>query len=259
MFLRSKLTLTLIILASLAHVPAGASIYNVSLGKAQRRQLPTVEQIVERFIKALGGRAAWLKIKSHYVAGTFEVAGTPTKGTYEVYLKGSTRSLTIMRLAVGGEIKTGFDGQRGWSQTLQNEAQYEPPAKQAAIKRDADFYKYLNFRRHFPNAKVTGIEEVEGLKAYLIEAIPAGEHLPERLYFDVRTGLLLLRETSSKDSVGKKTSDMMYYDDYREIHGIKVAYMLRIISGNTTIVTKHTEVKNNIAMDDAMFNLPVSK
>jgi hypothetical protein len=38
-----------------------------------------------------------------------------------------------------------------------------------------------------------------------------------------------------------------------------VAFGLRIIKGNITIVTKHSTFKNNIAMDDAMFNLPASK
>jgi hypothetical protein len=158
-----------------------------------------------------------------------------------------------------GEIRSGFDGQRSWSRTPQDGAQYDPPAKEAASKRDNDFYKYLHFRQHFPNAKVVGIEEVEGAKAYVVEATPAGERLLERLYFNVSTGILVRRDTSSEDSESKKTSDIQYYDDYRAVGGIKVAFGQRIVKGNVTIVTKHTEVKNNIAMDDAMFNLPSSK
>jgi hypothetical protein len=106
---------------------------------------------------------------------------------------------------------------------------------------------------------VTGIEEVEGAKAYVVEATPAGEELPERLYFNVHTGLLVLRDTSHEDSDGKKVPDMLYYDDYREVDGIKVAFSLRIVQGNITVMTKQTEVKNNFAMDDLIFNLPASK
>lgn len=250
MLQRLGLTLILII-SSLAE----ASIVN----QHKQSQLPTALEVVERHIQAVGGRAAWLKIKSQYTAGTIEVLDTDTKGTYEVYAKAPNRDLLIMKFAGGGGFKEGFDGQRSWSLSQKNGAQYDPPEKQTRNKRDADFYKYLHFKVHFPNAKVIGIEEVSGAKAYLIEATPAGEKLSERLYFDVRTGLLILRDTSQNDADGKKIPSMQYCDDYRKVGEIKIAFSLRMIEGNTTIVTKDTEVKNNIALDNKIFNLPESK
>jgi hypothetical protein len=259
MYLRPRLALTLSILLVLSQASDGASNHGLSLQSEKQSRTPTVSQIIERFLQALGGRSAWLKIKSQYATGTIEVLGTNSKGTYEAYTKPPTRGLVIMRFASGGEFRSGFDGQRSWNQTQQNAPQYDPPAKQAARARDADFYKYFHFKQHFPNAKVAGIEEIEGAQAYVIEAIPMGEKVPERLYFNVSTGILVRRDTSSEDSEGKKTTDIQYYDDYRQIDGIKVAFGQRIIQGNTTIVTRHTEFKNNIEMDDAMFNLPASK
>jgi hypothetical protein len=258
MLRRPSLALILSTVLSLSQALAVASNHDLDFRINQRSRTPTVSQVIERFIQAVGGRAAWLKIKSQYSAGTIEVLAVGNKGTYEGYIKAPTQILILMRFA-NGEFRSGFDGQRGWSQTLQNGAQYDPPAKQAASKRDADFYKYLNFKQHFPNAKVTGIEDVEGAKTYVIEATPAGEKLPERLYFSVSTGLLVRRDTSSEDSEGKKATDIQYYDDYREVDGIKVAFGLRIVQGNITIVTKHSVFKNNITMDDAIFKLPSSK
>jgi hypothetical protein len=113
--------------------------------------------------------------------------------------------------------------------------------------------------KHFPNAKVVRVEDIDGEKAYVVEAIPVGEKLPELLYFNVRNGLLVRRDTSSVDNVGKKTTDIQYYDDYREVDGIKVAFSQRIIQSGIVILSKHTEVKNNITIDDAMFNPPASK
>lgn len=255
MRLRHKLTLILIILCVVAPCPARASARGTNFKSNRQGRTPTVSQVIERFIRAVGGRAAWLRIKTQYAAGTIEVTTTGGKGTYEAYLKVPTKSLVIVRLA-GIEIKHGFDGQMSWNQSQQNAAQYDPPAKQEASRRDADFHKYLNFRRHFRNARVTGIEEVEGAQAYVVEATPVGEKLPEKLYFNVRSGILVRRDTSSEKSEGKITTGIQYYDDYREIDGIKLAYGQRIIESDMTIVTKHMEVKNNLAISDVIFNKP---
>ncbi|HJU54181.1 MAG TPA: hypothetical protein VJ715_06405 [Pyrinomonadaceae bacterium] len=248
------MTLTLIILCVVAPCPK-ASARSANFKSNRQGRTPTASQVIERFIRAIGGRAAWLRIKTQYTAGTIEVTTTGGKGTYEAYLKAPAKSLVIIRLA-GTEFKSGFDGQMSWNQSQQNAAQYDPPAKQATSRRDSDFYKYLNFRQHFRNARVTGIEEVEGAQAYVVEATRFGEKLPEKLYFNVRSGILVRRDTSSENSKGKITTDIQYYDDYREIDGIKLAYGQRAIQSDMTIVMKHTEVKNNLAISDAIFNLP---
>lgn len=222
------------------------------------RDTPTASQIVERFITAVGGRSAWLKVRSQYAIGTMEVLGV-NRGTFEVYAKAPNETLVVMRFENGVEIRVGFDGQRSWTQSQQSAARYDDPAKLAATKRDADFYKYLHFREHFPNAKVTGIAEVDNAKAYVVEATPAGEKIPERLYFDLATGLLVLRDTSRDDAGGKVIPDRIYYYDYRFVDAIKVAHTLRMIQGDTTIVTKHSNVKNNLAIDDDIFRLPLDK
>src|SRR6185436_5896807 len=139
-----------------------------------RSHTPTALQIVDRFINAVGGKAAWLKTKSQYAVGTIEVSGG-SPGTYEVYAKAPNQTRMVMRFENGIEVRTGFNGQRSWSQTQGTAAGYDDPSKLAASKRDADFYKYLHFKEHFPNAKVTGIAEVDGAKAYVVEALPAGE------------------------------------------------------------------------------------
>jgi hypothetical protein len=258
MLLHPGLALILIIISALSQAPTGASNRGLDYSINQRSGTPTVRQVIERFLQAVGGRASWLKIKTQYAAGIIEVPATGNKCTFEAYLKAPNKSLVIMRFA-SGEFRAGFDGQRSWSQAQQGGAQYDPPAKQAASKRDKDFYKYLNFKQHFPNARVTGIEEVEGAKAYVVEAMPVNEKLPERLYFNIGSGLLVRRDIIREDGEGKKTTDIQYYDDYRELDGIKVSFGQRLIQSNITVVTIYTEFKNNLVLDDAIFNMPANK
>jgi hypothetical protein len=140
----SRVALILIIVSSLWLIPAVASNSRLNSSHSQQNQLPMVSQIIEHFIKAIGGRTAWLKVKTQYAAGIIEVPSTGNKGTYEVYSKAPTKSLAIMRFT-NGEFRFGFDGQKSWRQAQHDEAQYDPPEKQEASRRDSDFYKYLNF------------------------------------------------------------------------------------------------------------------
>ncbi len=223
-------------------------------------QTPTALEIVERSIQAVGGRDAWLKTKTQYAAATLEVVGSENKITVEIYSKAPNLGLMIMKLGDNILSRSWSDGEKSWSQIREGKIEDDPPEKQTGQKkRDSDFYKYLNFKKHFPICKVIGIKEVEGAKAYLIEATPAGEKFPERLYFDVRTGFLLLRDTGHEDSEGKKTEDLVYYYDYGEVDGVKVAFRLRMVQGDTTILAKVTNVKNNLPMDDAIFRPVLSK
>lgn len=101
-----------------------------------------------------------------------------------------------------------------------------------------------------------GIEEVEGRKTYLIEATPAGEKISESLFFDIDLGFLLRRDTKVADDNGGYRVETQYYDDYREVGGIKVAFGKRIVQDKIVIIFKDSEVKNNLAMDDAIFKPP---
>ena len=251
----------LILVTSLITTPIIAQPYvaarenRFDLQLRQRKGMPTVREVIERFIKAVGGKAAWLKIKSQYSAGTIEVPALGNKGTYEAHLKAPDKTLVVMKL-ITGELRTGFDGQRGWSQTWDNEIQFDPATKTAARKRESDFHKYLHFKQHFPLAKLMGIEVVEGKKTYLIEATPAGEKIPESLFFDIDSGFLIRRDTKVADDKGGYRVETQYYDDYREVDGIKVAFGQRIVQDKIVIVRKHTEVKHDLAMDDAIFKPP---
>jgi hypothetical protein len=83
-----------------------------------RKAMPTVREVIERFIKAVGGKAAWLKVKSQYAAGTIEVPALGNKGTYEVHTKAPDKSLVVMKL-ITGEFENRFRRAAGLEPNLE--------------------------------------------------------------------------------------------------------------------------------------------
>lgn len=235
--------------------------FSANIEPNKTRKTPSASEVVERFIEAVGGRSAWLKVSSQFTYGHVEIVGVGHTATYEVYAKPPNQSLMVMKRRSGDVMKLGFDGQRAWHQIGRHEAQYDAPEKQAARKRNSDFFKYLNFEKHFPRAKVTGIADVDGSPAYIIEAFPAREKFPERLYFEVGSGLLVRSDTYTDETGGRPGSLQIvtYYLDYRAVDGIKLAFTLVMNQPEVTIISRHSRVENNLVIDDATFRKPLGK
>ena len=90
--------------------------------------------------------------------------------------------------------------------------------------------------------------------AYVIEAKPASGP-SEKLFFDVRTGLLVRRYTESDTFLGKLPLQTDY-EDYREVDGIKQPFLIHWSFPGRTWGRKIVEIKQNVALDDTKFNPP---
>ena len=79
----------------------------------------------------------------------------------------------------------------------------------------------------------------------------------ETLYFDVETGLLVRRSTSTATLVGT-IPEQVDFADYREVDGLKLPFTIRVsaIDPNFSVVRKFTEIKLNVTIDPKRFNKP---
>jgi len=101
----------------------------------------------------------------------------------------------------------------------------------------------------YQRLRVSGKARIEDREVYLVEAVPESGN-PEKLYFDAETRLL-----SRRDVVYGKTSAQHYYEDYREVDGIKLPFVLRS-EGPVRVITRLTEIKHCVLIDDAKFKRP---
>src|SRR5262245_46930710 len=80
--------------------------------------LPTGDQVLEKWVAAIGGRAAIEKNTSRVSKGTIESPGAPVTGTIEVSEKAPDKALSSMELQVAGRslgvTREAFDGVVAW-------------------------------------------------------------------------------------------------------------------------------------------------
>jgi len=221
--------------------------------------LPTVDAVLEKYVSATGGRAAIEKIKSRVSKGTFEIASfAGVKGTVEIYEKAPNKQVAFLNIPGIGTDAEGFNGTIAWELEPDSGVAHEKSGLElASARRDAEFYGELKFKEMYPRMTLKGVEKVGASAAYVIEAVPA-EGSAEHFYFDTETGLLVRHDSVEEGDGGKKPVEE-YYSDYRAVDGIKVPFALRQKSPGTELTIKLTEVKQNVAVDDAKFNKPEEK
>jgi len=216
--------------------------------------LPTTEEVLDKYVKALGGKEACLKLNTRIVKGTFLIEAMNASGSVEAFTKAPNKNATIITIEGFGTINSVFDGSKGWSNDPFTGFRELTGAELAATKRESDFYPMLNFTKNFAKLVVKGSEKVGSSETYVLEATPA-EGGPEKFYFDVKTGLLIRHDAERESPQGKMAFER-YYEDYKPVDGVNFPHTLKQVTPMFAVTTKFTEVKTNTEIEESKFNKP---
>lgn len=215
----------------------------------QETPLPDVEQILERYVQAVGGRQAIERVKSRVWKGS-RVGADGVLVPEEVYAKAPNKLLTVTSYP-NQVFRTGYDGARGWARS--NEGGRDLPAEMLAqLRREAEFYKETRLKDIYSKLTVLGRATVGEREAYVVEATPSDGGSAEKLYFDVQTGLLVRKYSEAKTVIGQFPTQTDY-EDYRDVEGVKLPFAIRWSIPGRTWGRKITEVRQNVPLDDAQF------
>ncbi|MGH9944108.1 MAG: photosynthetic reaction center cytochrome c subunit family protein, partial [Pyrinomonadaceae bacterium] len=221
-----------------------------------KEPLPTVEQVLSRYVEAVGGAAA-AKLKTLLMKGVRE-ASEGRNWALEVSVKQPDKFLIAVTVPGQGIISQGFDGARGWLKNPR-EQRAMTADELAALRQTAELYEVIKIKGLPAEAKVTSIERIGGRESYMLEFTPAIGKV-ERWYFDVQTGLLL-RKLTLTNTVLAPIPEQIDFEDYREVDGVKLPFVIRIsdIDPYFNTTRRITEIRHSVPLDDARFNQPAGQ
>lgn len=230
--------------------------------------LPTADQVLLKYVQALGGEKAIRKVTSRVINATQDIptgpgGSIPVPGTTEQYFKAPNLTLYVYHTPMA-TTSEGFDGSKAWVMDVRGRVVEPLTIDEQRAKRGADFYESLNLRQDYPELTVQGVEKVNNRDAYLVIGVPAGD-APERLYFDVQTGLLLRKVTVLPTPVGNSPFEVTY-DDYRDTgSGVKYPFLIHMApaSPRTELAPQSTirilKIQDNVSVENSKFTKPQSK
>lgn len=212
--------------------------------------LPTADQLLDKYVQALGGEKAISAVSSRVIEGTATFFGHEV--AVEVFNKAGQR-ISYMHTPNGDNI-TAFDGHEGWLSSPGRPLMEMHGGELEAARMDADLQFALHLKQNYSELKPEQPEKVAGHDTFQLAASNPNQP-PLRLYFDKDSGLLL-RLVRYADSPLGLNPTRIDYDAYSTVDGVQVPHRWTVArpSGQFTIQAK--EIKQNVPVSDDQFVMP---
>lgn len=225
--------------------------------------LPSVDDVLENFFRAIGGKNAINQVSTLEKKGLYIVTQGEKRieGKVESYQKKPGKSLMVIK-AGNAVTKEVFDGNRGWIYGSKT-------GTQSATARQLDLYQRSmaweegdinKIKQLYSKIIVRGKEKLGERDVFVIDAATP-DNKTESFFFDAQTGLLtrgdvVLDSVATQSGVAAPTQ--IYFDDYAEVSGMKIPLTTRQVFIGMTITLKYDilNLRFNIPLNDKLFTKP---
>jgi hypothetical protein len=194
-------------------------------------QTPSAREIVERHLAARGGAEKLRAVKALRMTG--EVAARGMTSPMTVTLK--RPNLVRQEVEVQGQkIVQAFDGRRGWlvNPIVGMNTPTEVPPPPGGVQQNQFDGLLLDFEQRGIKVDVIGREKVGEAETWHLRAAPASGPAQD-LFIDVETGLEV-KTAVRLEQGGQSLEIETFFDDYREVAGIRFPHHVRVVAGGET-------------------------
>jgi outer membrane lipoprotein-sorting protein len=224
----------------------------------------TANDIIEKSIAALGGRAAHAKLQSRSGKGTISLS-TPAgeiAGTIEVLNAPPNKARALIKADLSafgaGELVVDqrFDGSSGYVlDSMQGNR--EITGNQLDNMKNSSFpHPFLSYKEQGTSAKLEGKESVGGRDAYVIVFDPTTGS-ESRNYIDAETFLPIKTVMKAEiPQLGQEVEQTTEFFDYKEIDGVKIPFRFKTSSSIQAVEITFTTVEHNVKVDSSLFAKP---
>jgi len=230
--------------AALESLRAGGSV--AYSREAVFESLPSLDSILQKYIKAIGGKEAIEKIRTRKLSGdlTHNFPGqNPPKTVLpaEVIAAAHDKWRLILETS-GGVQQMGFDGEHGWTQDADR---ILIDSRQARSRLAYLFNPQgaIHLEEFFPRLALKESVQSNGRKEYAVKASGLREG-QDTLYFDAETGLL------------NRLGDDIVVPCYRPVMGVLHPVQIVIARGGGTSTYHFNDLAANVAIEDRRFAIP---
>jgi hypothetical protein len=215
--------------------------------------LPHAEEIIAKYLEAIGGEGNVSKLKSVVEKGTFEAAGH--KFPVEVFIQ-SPQRIAIITQWPNGEGSTVFNGQAGWITFPGRPQRRMSSADVEAARIDADLQFAIDMKKLFSELRVEKEVRIGDKDTVMISGQRTGLP-PVEMYFDKQSGLLIRMVRYAQSPLGRNPTQIDY-SDYREVKGVKLPFSWTSATptGRFTIQVESAEA--NVSIPESRFEKPAS-
>lgn len=225
-------------------------------GAAASGPAPKAEDILAKYFAAVGGKDALDKVKTRVIKGV-SVAASGQSFPLEISFAAPDKYALSVNLPQGATTQK-LNGVAGWLKNSREDRAMDSVdlarGRSLAASLDVTLFSSPALRLAYG-----GAEKINGRDVVVLRgAWPDKRRV--RYFFDKESGLLVRRVVMTETVIGLDP-EQTDYEDYRDVDGVKVPFAIKTsyLDTNYSSTRKFTEIKHNVAVDDAQFKLPAAK
>ena len=216
----------------------------------------TANEIITKYIQAIGGKELISKINSLYIEATMQVMGT--EGAVKTTIlngKGYRNDVDY----IGNEMVQCYNEKEGWTinpmmgsgdAESMPEVEYNSAKTQIFIEAPLIFYAEKGYK-----AELLGNEAVGSINAYKLK-LTAPDNTSAIYYFDSATGYKIKSIMPGK-MMGRTIENTITYSDFRQTDGYTIAFKtVTSMGGQYETTNTVNKIVLNIQVDAAIFVKP---
>jgi outer membrane lipoprotein-sorting protein len=226
----------------------------------------TADEIIEKYLTALGGRAALGKLTSRSTTGTMTLStpGGDVSGPIETLNQRPNKTRTLINLDLtslgAGQmvLDQRFNGTSGYALDSMRGNRDITGGQLENMKGAAFPNPFLDYKARGDTVELGGKEKVGEREVYVLilkpksgsasrHSIDAESYLPIKVVVKV--------ELPEVGEVEQTTE----FADYREVDGVKIPFTVKGTSAVQSFTVTITKVEHNKKIDEALFSKPAEK
>jgi outer membrane lipoprotein-sorting protein len=216
---------------------------------------PTVDQVFDKYIQALGGAQRLAALTSYSGKGTYIGFETEqTKVPMEIYAKAPSQRAMIVKMTVGDNLRI-FDGTTSWIAASDKPLPlYTPSGGNAeGAKLDGILMFPAQLKAAFANWRVSATSIDDKLVRVVQGSNP--RQPPVNFYFDNASGLLV-RQLRYMDTAVGRVPTQVDYSNYKDVAGVKIPFKWVVTWTNGQGIAELTDVQANPTIPATRFARP---
>ncbi len=216
--------------------------------------LPSAQTVIDHWISATGGRAAWEARHNVVEHATVEFPKQGLKGSLTIYEAAPDKYLGVTELPGIGKIASGSNGEVAWENSAVQGPRIKQGAERADALREGAFNGSLYWQKLYLKGENASVESVEGHDCYKIVFTPK-EGKPLIEFHDKATGLLIKTMTTVSSQMGEINAEVVY-GDYQKDGGVLSPRRMVNRAAGQEFVIQVQSVETNVDLPKDRFDLP---
>jgi len=236
---------------SLTYYQAGEEFL---MPRVEGELLPTLEEVLA--LRETDSRKAAIEEMGTYrINGTLYSAQSGVGGTFSTYVSGNERYRVDSDYGKYGYSRMALNGDQAWVESSFGPFDELHGDFLEQAKRDHPASMDGDWRDFYDSIQVLHSDNLDGQEVYVLQ-LKRGELPPETIFVDTATGDVLKSTVVVLQEGGIGIPVTTQYEDYREVHGIRIPF--RAISSNEHsggMTVQYESIEVNLDIDDNFFIL----